>query len=91
VVFIRDHSVRDEDDDLKVAIVPPRDGSKVALGEPLEIRAGAGAKGKSCILETTTDLKTWTPVAPVVLPDGQLTYVTETGTEGQRYYRLRVQ
>jgi hypothetical protein len=74
-----------------VTILPPKDHAKLEQGRPLEIKADAIVKGKSCVLESSTDLKTWTPVAPVILPDGQLTYVTEAGTDKQRYYRLRVQ
>jgi hypothetical protein len=92
-VVIRDHSTGTEELlQPKVAILPPSDTTKSLREQPLQIQADAAAiKGKACTLESTTDLKTWSPVAPVFLPDGQLTYLTAPGVENQRYYRLRVQ
>jgi hypothetical protein len=75
----------------KVEIVPPRLTEEATNVKTLEIRTDATVQNKGCILETSTDLKTWTAVAPVFLPDGQLSYITEAGEEKQRYYRLRVQ
>ncbi len=91
--IIRDHSSGTEESlPPKVAILPPDDAKKSLRDQPLQIQANAAAvKGKACTLETSTDLKAWSPVAPVFLPDGQLTYMTEPGAESQRYYRLRVQ
>jgi hypothetical protein len=90
---IRDHSTGTEEVlQAKVAILPPSDTTKSFREQPLQIQADAAAvKGKACTLETSTDLKAWSPVAPVFLPDGQLTYNLDTGAENQRYYRLRVQ
>ena len=51
----------------------------------------AGPAGLPCILEASSDLVTWTEIAPVLLPDGVIEHRDEASNTGQqRFYRTRL-
>jgi hypothetical protein len=50
----------------------------------------AGSVNEICVIEASSDLINWTELDPVFLPEGEINYLDESGSEkSQRFYRTR--